>query len=238
MNQTMNSLNETMTIGEVAKNFPESMNLFYDEGIDFCCGGDRTLKDAAEEEGFNLSNLLQQLDKMQRSTDGSENTSSFHDMTKEELINHIVHTHHEYVLENLPRIEGLTATIREVHGENHGDSLVPLHENFVALRKELMEHLRKEEEELFPLVIRMEKGEASEEEIQRLIHELENEHENAGDILKENRKITDQFTPPSGACNTYIFTFEKLKEFERDLFQHIHLENNLLFKDIENTISS
>ncbi len=230
-------LNESMTIGEIAKDLPESMNLFYDEGIDFCCGGDRTIKQAAKEDGFDLTVLVEKLGQVSRMTGNQKSTIPFNEMTKEELISHIVDTHHQYVLENLPRIESLTETIKEVHGENHGDSLKPLYENFVELKNELMEHLRKEEEELFPLVIKMEKGKASKKEIERLITELENEHENAGEILKENRRITKDFTPPAGACNTYVFTFEKLIEFERDLFQHIHLENNLLFKDIENTIS-
>jgi regulator of cell morphogenesis and NO signaling len=147
-----------------------------------------------------------------------------------QLIDHIINTHHAFLVKNLPRLSELTAKILRVHGAGYQE-LSKVYRLFHSLKMELEQHLIKEEEVVFPLIKEFEKAPSLEtlNAAERVIEELEAEHEGAGDILKELRKVTSDYAIPADTCNTYVLTYNLLEELEGDLFKHIHLENNILF---------
>lgn len=220
-------------IGQIVAEFPGASEIFYKYSIDFCCGGDRPLSIAISTQGLNEKKLIEELNaKYQGFT---ENNDKFIDWARErpsKLIEHVVNTHHAYLNVELPKISELVLKILSVHGKTH-EELFKVHKLFNNLRSELEEHLVKEEEFLFPLI--MEYGEYGDENLRnaalKLIEDLESEHTGAGDILKELREITDHYNAPKDGCKTFEFTYRKLRELELDLFQHIHLENNILFNN-------
>jgi regulator of cell morphogenesis and NO signaling len=149
-----------------------------------------------------------------------------------ELADHIEQTHHAYLREELPRLTGLVGKIREVHGERH-PKLVEVQRVFLGLRDELMMHMMKEEQVLFPMIRQME---ASDNEpsfdcgsVDNPIRVMEHEHDNAGNALARLNELTGGYLPPADACNTYRATLSGLQELELDLHLHIHKENNILF---------
>ncbi len=225
------NLTKNMSLGEIASIYPGAINTFMDLEIDFCCGGNRPLEEALEEANLNTNEILASIqNQYQKEVEQGSDMKDFKDFSKIKLIDYIIETHHEYLRKNLPRIESLTETIFRVHGDNHYEMLDFVNTNVKALKKELEAHLEKEETILFPKVEEYENGQLNKEALEKTIEELENEHDAAGDILKGLRKITHGYTVPAGTCNTFVFAFEKLEELEKDLFQHIHLENNILFK--------
>lgn len=155
----------------------------------------------------------------------------FRRMKSGDLIDYIVNTHHIFLKNTLPEVSELSAKILRVHGPNHNE-LFKVHRLFSNLKTELDQHLIKEEEILFPLIKEYDVNQSSEllEKINTVMKETEDEHEGAGDILKALRKITEDYKVPDDGCTTFRLTYSKIQEIESDLFQHIHLENNILFK--------
>lgn len=151
-------------------------------------------------------------------------------MSHSELIDYIVSTHHVFVKRILPELSELTTKILRVHGPSHSD-LFKVHKLFHNLKTELEQHLIKEEEILFPMIKEYDEKSSAEllDRINTVMKETEDEHETAGGVLKELRKVTQEYNVPEDGCITYCKTFDKLQELEADLFQHIHLENNILF---------
>jgi len=147
-----------------------------------------------------------------------------------DLIDHVVNTHHAYLNVELPKLSELVRKIYRVHGEGHPE-LSDVYRLFHTLKMELEQHLIKEEEIVFPLIKQYEENPSHEllERTLKVINELEGEHEGAGDILKELRKVTNSYEMPSDGCYSYDLTFKGLEHLESDTFQHIHLENNIMF---------
>lgn len=226
--------NENDKIGDIVTEFPNASDIFYKYNIDFCCGGNRPLNDAILAQKLDGSQLLEDLNnKYQEFT---EKNNEFVDWAKEspgKLIDYIVNTHHAYLREELPRISEYAFKILKVHGKSHKE-LFKVHKLFNNLRIELEEHLVKEEEFIFPQIRQHEReGNADDKNrLLNLINELEQEHTGAGDIIMELREVTDHYSVPKDACGSFKITYEKLKEVELELFQHIHLENNILFKNL------
>ncbi len=223
--------NSRMKLGEIVNQLPDASNVFKNYQIDFCCGGNRTLKEAAEEQGINLEQVLQQLNEAYQTMLELENKQvDWQTIGYSFLIDHILQTHHSYLKTELPEISALVTKILRVHGTGHKE-LTQLHRQFHLLQMDLIQHLIKEEEELFPLIKKYEKG-ASKDllvMIQNKIEELEKEHLEAGTILKTMRVVTENYLIPDDACKTFRLTYQSLEYLETDLFEHIHLENNILF---------
>lgn len=226
----------TQKIGEIAAAFPKATDIFMEYNIDFCCGGDRLLTDILKEQNISEAEII---DKLNTAYDRYENLQDKEiDWTKaafSDLIDYIVDKHHAFMRDEMPGISQLLNKILKVHYMSHGETLSKLHRLFNQLRGEIEEHLVKEEELLFPLIKQYEKNPSKDalEKVFKVMQETEDEHEAAGDILKEMRRITDQYQAPAGACMTFQRTYEKLHAVEVDLFQHIHLENNILFVGLE-----
>ena len=220
-------------IGQIVAAFPGASEIFYKYNVDFCCGGDRPLSQAISSQDLDGKRIIEELNTKYQGF--AENNEKFTDWAKEspsKLIEYVVNNHHAYLNVELPKISKLLLKILSVHGKNH-EELFKVHRLFNNLRTELEEHLVKEEEFLFPLIIQYEKGKDKKVRNAALeyISELEQEHTGAGDIIKELREITDHYTTPKDGCGTFELTYKNLLELEVDLFQHIHLENNILFKN-------
>lgn len=227
----MTQFNANQQIGDIVTRFPKAADIFKEYRIDFCCGGDRILRDVLESEGHNESEILERINDLYEKLKNV--TNSERDWSQEEsgpLSDYVVNTHHAYLNVELPRISELTTMILRVHGDHHPE-LKTVHRLFHNLKMELEQHLIKEEEIEFPLMKEQElkPSEVAQEKIRNIIRELKAEHDGAGDILRELRKITNDFKVPEDACNSYRITYQKLEELESDIFQHVHLENNILF---------
>lgn len=230
-----NRFNLSERIGDIVSRFPRASEVFKAFGIDFCCGGNRPLSDAVREKDLKDEDVLQKLEEAYtNSLTIKERNIDWRTAPLSSLIDHIVDTHHTYLNRELTIIGELTAKILRVHGEVHRE-LTRVHRLFSTLRLELEEHLIKEEEIMFPLIKEYEEGTSTGSKVRlfQVEEELEDEHTGAGDILKELRKITNHYTAPEDGCPTYELTMQKLEALESDIFQHIHLENNVLFKRLQ-----
>lgn len=217
-------------VGDIVAEMPKASEVFRKHHIDFCCGGNRALAAAIEDHGANAAQVLEDLDAAYRETQELRGSRrDFRQMTLTALMDYIVSTHHAYLQRALPELSRLVTTILRVHGANHKE-LSRVHKLFHTLKADLEQHLITEEETVFPLIGEYEET-GSVEALQKAseaISRLQIEHEAAGGILKELRSITEGYAIPGDACGTYEQTYKLLGELESDLFEHIHLENNIL----------
>lgn len=230
----MISITDEITVGEVARSFPASIPVLQEYNIDFCCGGGRKLGEACRDKGISVETFLRRVEKAQHSLVPSV-APDWNRASLTELIAHILSKHHSYLWAELPRLSGMLAKVIAVHGNRHSESLQALDRNYRRLRTELEDHMWKEEQVLFPLIKRMDQARRSGEDqaphlpVGDLIRVMEFEHVSAGDALKHMRKVTADYQAPRDACNTYRALFASLETLEKDLQEHIHLENNILF---------
>ena len=225
----------TRTVKEYALAIPAATRIFEKLGIDYCCGGDKTLADACAKAGVALDDVLASLE----TNASSEETSTGKDWqttSQAELIAHIVEKHHAFTREELKRLDALLAKVCTVHGQNHPE-LFLLQDQFGKLRGDLEPHMLKEENVLFPYIIRMEDATAQNGPlpvapfgtVRNPVRVMMAEHEVAGYILERMRELSSDYTAPADACISYVTLYSALPALEVDLHQHIHLENNILF---------
>lgn len=220
-------------LGDVVAKFPKASEIFKRYHIDYCCGGQRPLSAAIQEQNLNGNDILADLHKAFREVQAVKQDAAvdWRQAPFDKLIDHIVNTHHAFLNQELPQISEDVKKILRVHGAHHGAVLSKVHKLFHTLKMELEEHLIKEEEILFPMIKEYEKNPSAAglPRIRETVAEIESEHTAVGDILKELRSITEQYSAPGDACTTFRLTYQKLEELESDVFQHVHLENNILF---------
>lgn len=217
-----------MTVASIVSQNPGSALVFKKHNIDFCCKGKIPLKDACEKAGVQTEQLIKEISELHHEP-GS--LLRFNQWSISLLINFIVENHHYYLNKSLPQILMLAEKVANVHGENHPE-LIQLFYVINDLARELQEHTKKEELNLFPLLKQLETNEGvalSKKEYEALMEELTDEHENAGDALSKINTLTNNYHPPQDACNSYRVLFKLLEELEDDTHQHVHLENNILF---------
>jgi len=230
----MDIFNNNQSVGDIVAQLPKASSVFKKHKIDFCCGGKKSLSQAVMEAGADENIVVKELQKAYEESVTIKSDIDFTQMSLSELINHIESTHHFYVKNTLPEISEYANMIMSAHGINHHE-LYEVHKLFNNLRTELEQHLVKEEKILFPLIKEYE-AEPSDtilNEIKTVMKETQNEHETAGEVLRQLRKITQDYMIPGDVCATFCVTYQKLTELEEDLFEHIHLENNILFKSFE-----
>jgi len=223
------------TVGNIVTEFPGAAEILKNHRIDFCCGGDRKLKDAAREDltdKVEAAEILAEINKnYSDKKDYYEEIDDPKNLSQSQLIEYIIDKHHAFLQQTLPQLSELTTKILRAHRKEHGQLLKEVHRLFSTLKMELEEHLIKEEEEIFPLIIEYSQSEqtaGSKKTLQGIL-ELETEHDTAGEIIKKLREITDDYQLPEDACSSFELTYRLLEDLEADLFQHIHLENNILF---------
>lgn len=218
------------TVGEIVARQPELSRAFEEAGIDYCCGGKKTLDEACRKRGIDPQTFLGTLAKS--ASAGENPIIDAATLSLAALADHIEQTHHAYLRAELPRLNAMTQKVASVHGENE-PRLWQVRETFVALFEEMFSHMMKEERILFPMVRKIEASSTVPAfhcgSIAHPIHQMEAEHEQAGSALERLRELTDGYTPPDWACNTYRAMLEALARLERDMHQHVHKENNVLF---------
>lgn len=220
-------------LGDIMVRFPGAGEIFKRRRIDYCCGGERTIAVAASEQGSDAEELAAELNSAYADARHlAEEPIRWAQETSERLIGHIVNAHHAYLQQTLPELSQLTTKILRVHGAHHGDMLRKVHRYLHVLKMDMEQHMIKEEEVIFPLIVRYEQEptETLRADASQAIEELEREHAEAGDLLRQIREATLDFQLPVDACATFARTYEKLEELEADMFQHVHLENNILFE--------
>jgi regulator of cell morphogenesis and NO signaling len=229
------TLTATKTVGEIAAETPSTTREFEKLGIDYCCGGSRTLGEACAAANIPIDEALARLEKSLTSAQPGD-AQDWQNQLLTDLIAHITSTHHVFVREESPRIEVLAAKVVGVHGKNHPE-LLQVQAIFNALAEELRVHLMKEEQILFPYVLLMEESTLAGEPappamfgtVMNPVRMMMQEHEGAGEALRSLRSVTSEYTLPADACISYRTLYQALQGFEADLHQHIHLENNILF---------
>jgi regulator of cell morphogenesis and NO signaling len=229
------SIEATKTVGELAAEVPNATREFEKLGIDYCCGGSKTLGEACAEAKIPIEETLARL-QAGLTTVQAKPGRAWKNEPLSDLIEHIKSTHHVFVRQECPRIEALAEKVVSKHGANHPE-LAEVHTMFSALADELAVHLMKEEQVLFPYVVRMEEAALAGEPVPPAmfgtvvnpIRMMMQEHDGAGDALRKLRATTSNYAVPNDACTTYATLYEALLGFEADLHQHIHLENNILF---------
>src|SRR5690606_864301 len=219
----------------VAEDF-RTAAVFNTYGIDFCCKGHRTVEEVCDKHGINPEDLLDKLESVINSK--TDQTIDYRSWPLDLLAEYIEKKHHRYVEEKTPILRQFLDKLCKVHGERHPE-LYEINELFVGCSGELASHMKKEELILFPFVKKMVKAKLENNPVQspafgtvgNPIAMMMEEHENEGERFRRIAELTDNYTPPADACNTYKVTFAMLNEFEQDLHLHIHLENNILFPE-------
>lgn len=227
----MNSIftDDTKT-GDIIIKFPAASKLFKEYKIDFCCGGNRPIGEVIKSLQLEDKDLVKVLNIMYEQMQTTEEID-WMNMPLAELVNHIIHHYHAKTRELLEELDGFVSKVYRVHGERDL-YLKELYTQFYLLKDELEQHLLGEEQRIFPKVIEYDANNELEslEAARAEIAILEEEHEGAGEILKKIRQATNDYELPLNACNTYRLTYLKLEELESLTFDHIHLENNVLFR--------
>lgn len=224
----MNKASEdNLTVGEIVTNDFRAATIFKNAGIDFCCGGKQTLSEACSDKNIDQQELENELSGL---TDHGFPSHNFKDWDPAFLSDYIVNTHHKFVMKHLPELLFYTDKIANVHGNNHSE-LVEVARLFEEINKELRQHLKNEEEVLFPAIKQTmnQPSEKSKETIKSEIERMFGEHDFAGGAMEKINRLTSSYRIPEDACKTYEVTLKLLQQFEDDLHVHVHLENNILF---------
>lgn len=216
-------------LGEIAAAFPPSMRVFEAHGLDYCCGGRRTLGEACEAAGLGPAKLLDELGELAAAGTGADR--DWREASATEVVEHLLATHHVFTRTELARLAPLMTKVAGVHGERHPELLV-IRQCFQALAADLMPHLMKEEQVLFPYLLALDGGRPAAGcfgTVAHPIRAMEHEHDEVGELLHRIRDLSRDFALPEGACASYRSLFMGLADLEADLHLHIHLENNVLF---------
>ena len=222
------------TLGEIAAKDLRKAEVFKKYGLDFCCGGKKTVKEACAEKGIDVTKVEKELQEADKNP--SARPLPYNDWGLDFLSDYIVNTHHSYIRKTLPDIRGYALKVAQVHGAHHPE-LIPIRQLVEEVNKELSEHIVKEETVLFPfikeLVMAKDRSQSPRAvqfgSVENPIHMMEAEHETAGRCMEEIRSLSNNYTLPGDACASYSLLFKMLNDFEEDLHIHVHLENNILF---------
>jgi regulator of cell morphogenesis and NO signaling len=216
------SITTEVKVGQLAAEFPLSTRVLARHGIDYCCGGGRPLATVCGEKGLDPETVLGEIRKALESTEVSP--ERWLEAPLPEIIDHILTVYHAPLREELIRLEAMAKKVLAVHHDKDPERLTELVTVYAGLHVELLPHLLKEEEILFPM-IRQGKGSMAGGPVAVMMEE----HESAGTALGRLRELTDNYTVPAEACNTWRALWHGLAALEESLHQHIHLENNILF---------
>lgn len=227
-------IQEKTIIGELVAQDYRSASVFKKYGIDFCCQGNRTIQEACEAKNIDTSAVINDLNEVNKTP--TESTTDYQSWPIDLLADYIEKKHHRYVESKIQEIKPYLDKICRVHGDRHPE-LFEINEQFNAAAGELAMHMKKEELVLFPFIRKMVKARQENTQldaphfgtVENPIQMMRHEHNTEGERFRKIEALSNNYTPPADACNTYRVTFSLLKEFEADLHLHIHLENNILF---------
>jgi regulator of cell morphogenesis and NO signaling len=227
----MNTQNNK-TIGSYVTDDYRTAAVFEKYGIDFCCRGNRPLKQVCEQENIDYTGVLAEIENVKQ--EASTENQNFRSWPSDLLADYIEKIHHRYVEQAIPRLTELLGKVTAAHGAAHPE-VYEIADLFRASAGELTKHMKKEELILFPVIRKLASGsgktmtEPAFGSIQNPISAMLEEHDNEGERFRRIENLSNGYTAPGDACNTYRLTYQLLKEFQDDLHKHIHLENNILF---------
>ncbi len=224
---------KTDLIGEMVSEDFRTAAIFKKHGIDFCCRGGRTIEEACENKTTDVNKVYNDLENLPSQTEASIDFKSW---PLDLLSEYVEKIHHAYVEEKIPVLLAFLDKLCKVHGERHPE-LYEINALFNQTAQDLSAHLKKEELILFPFIKKMTHAKKRGIElevphfgtVENPVHMMEHEHTAEGDRFAKIAELTNHYTPPADACNTYRVTYAMLEEFENDLHTHIHIENNILF---------
>jgi len=229
----MNPSSETK-VKDIALSNPGAKRILEGAGLDYCCGGSKSLHEACLHADVPAEEILDRLrENSKHVSPGEVNWTS---APLSDLTRHIREKHHKYVREAIPRVRALLAKVREKHGGTHRE-IEEVERLFGDVGREMITHMQKEEQILFPYIDALERSVNEKgsleppffQTVRNPINVMMKEHDAAGDLVKQIRKATGEYTPPEDACTSYKTLYQDLHQFEADLHQHVHLENNILF---------
>lgn len=228
------NLSENTKVKEVAVSNSNARKILEQAGVDYCCGGDRSLRDACTQSDASLDEIMERLrsaDEPLSQKDAEWTLAPLHELTR-----HIVNRHHAYVRDAIQRIEPLLQKVREKHGQRHPE-IIEIEALFSQTAEEMIAHMQKEEQVLFPYINGLALSVAEKRAIEppffrtvrNPIRTMMKEHDSAGELTKQIRRESSGYTAPADACASFQALYRELGEFEADLHEHVHLENNILF---------
>lgn len=241
---TIKPKESTETIGEIVAKDINKAAVFKKYGIDFCCNGKRTVREACEAKGLDPQQIEEELRKPIQNV--SSQQMNYEEWNLSFLADFIVNTHHSYTKKYLPEINQYAKKVAQVHGDKHSE-LIEIRFLVEKINEEMTKHMKEEEEILFPMIKKIEQAKnegtsfTSEQSLGNMVHTAEQEHDTVGRALEQIRKLSTNYTIPDDACTSYKLLYSMLQDLENDIFTHIHLENNILFEkaiNIENSFHS
>lgn len=227
---TSNASISNHTIGQLVAQKPQRGRVFEQLGIDYCCGGRKTLQDVCDQKGLDLRHVCSLIDACDAAP--SVNQTDWNSVPLSQLIHNIKSTHHQFMRTELERTGALVKKVASVHGRPHPE-LVELERIFDLFAQELIPHMYKEESVLFPWIQALSDGDLAADagmpSLAQPVRILMEEHDAAGDLLHRMRTLMHDYVPPVDACGTYRVMLDALRDMEHDMHQHVHKENNILF---------
>ena len=222
------------TIGEMVADDFRTASVFSANKIDFCCKGQRSIDEVCQKNNLNPAHLSQELNDVMSNKGGE--SIDFKTWPLDLLADYVEKKHHRYVEEKTPTLIQFLNKLCKVHGGTHPE-LFEITALFTSSAQDLAAHMKKEELILFPFIRKMAEAKSQNRDlatphfgtVENPVEMMKHEHEVEGDRFRKIAELTNNYTPPTDACNTYKVTFAMLQEFEQDLHTHIHIENNIMF---------
>ncbi len=226
----MKNITPETAVGEIVRAFPARSRIFESLGIDYCCGGKKSLAEACEAKGLDPATVATMLSALDNA--GQETQADPDNLTLTALCDHIERVHHGYLREELPRLDFMTQKVAATHGDAE-PRLLEVRRVFETFSEKISAHTTEENEQVFPAIRQLEGADGDKAEktfaLKKEFEKLEMEHLSTGAALAQFNQLTDSYTPPDWACGTMRALYDGLRQMERDMHQHIHEENNVLF---------
>ena len=230
------TINLTKTVGELAAELPAATRIFEKLGIDYCCGGEKTLNQACSSAGVTEESVMSLLSCLQGLGFDDGGGKDWQTIPLSELTKYIVNRHHTFVRSELLRLKELLAKVCSAHASHHPE-LFRIRDLFFRLQADLTDHMLKEERILFPYIEKLETAVGQGKQaprpafgtVRNPVRMMMQEHEEAGQALRSLREVSSNYQVPGDGCISFRTLYQALEEFEKDLHQHVHLENNILF---------
>ena len=224
----MKNITSETTVGEIVRAVPNRARIFENLGIDYCCGGKKPLGEVCVTKKLDPATVIAMLAALDGVSESS--TANPDAMSLSELCDHIERAHHDYLREDLPRLDFLTRKVAAVHGDGE-TRLREVRQISETFGEKMAVHTDEEEKIVFPRIRQLEKRtqESAATGLNDVLVRLQSEHDGAGAALEQFRELTDNYTPPEWACNTFRALYDSLERLEKNMHQHVHKENNILF---------
>jgi regulator of cell morphogenesis and NO signaling len=218
-------------ICDIAVEYPTAIPVLERLGIDYCCGGKHTLAEACARKSLHLAPVLAELELQQQDTSLPE--AQWQQAPLKKLAAYVVQQHHAFTRDQIKLIGDLLSKVEVRHGADHAE-VFEISKVFAAISSELTHHFFCEETILFPYIGTLDADQPPASppvfgNVEQPITRMMTDHDQAGEELRELRELSNNYTPPPAACPTWRALYRALEDLERDLHQHIHLENNILF---------